>query len=380
MANELNGFIPTLYAALNIVSRELVGFIPSVARNLKADVVSIGQELLIPVARSRGTQDISPGNEPVGSGNDFDKVSVKITKQKSADPIIWDGDEENGVGEMLDPMQVDQAAEAMRTITNEIEDDLAQEAVGGAIGVGNVYGVAGTPPFNGSLADMAQVRKIMQDIGAPRSGRQFVANTTVGAQLLSLTQLTNVSKAGSDRELRQGEFNPLMGFTVWESGGFSPIEPGNGSGYLLNGAAAVGAKELIVDTGTGAFNMGAIITIGADPNQYVVAEDFPSGGTTLKIVGGLKVAAVDNAAIAVSTSILLPSMAFTRNAILLATRVPYIPRRGDKALDTTTITDPVSGLSFQVAIYPDYLQNRIEIRACWGVKSIKPKHSVCLFG
>jgi hypothetical protein len=275
-------------------------------------------------------------------------------------------------------MQVDQAAEAMRTITNEMEDDLATEAVMGAIGVGNVYGVAGTPPFNGSLADMAQVRKIMQDIGAPRSGRQFVANTVVGAQLLSLTQLTNVNKAGSDAELRRGEFNPLMGFTVWESGGFAPIEPGDGTGYLLNGAAAVGAKVLTVDTGTGAINKGAVITIGGE--KYVVAEDLPSGGTTLKIVGGLKAAAADNAAVAISSSVLLPSMAFTRNAILLATRVPYVPRRGDKALDITTITDPVSGLSFQVALYPDYMQNRIEIRACWGVKSIKPEHSVCLFG
>jgi hypothetical protein len=352
--------------------------IPAVARNSKADAVSIGQELLIPVARSRGTQDISPGNPPAGSGDDFDKVSVKITKQKSADPIVWDGDEEHGVGDMLNPMQVDQVAEAMRTITNEMEDDLATEAVRGAVRAGNVYGVAGSPPFNGSLADLAQVRKIMQDIGAPRSGRQFVANTLVGAQLLSLTQLTNVNKAGSDLELRRGEFNPLLGFTVWESGGLAPIEPGNGSGYLLNGAADAGAKSLTVDGGSGIINEGAVVAIGGE--NYVVAEDLPSGGTTLKIVGGLKTAAADNTAVAIASAILLPSMAFTRNAILLATRVPYVPRQGDQALDITTITDPISGLSFQVALYPDYMQNRIEIRACWGVKSIKPEHSVCLFG
>lgn len=36
MANTLNSLIPTLYESLDIVSRELVGFIPSVALDANA--------------------------------------------------------------------------------------------------------------------------------------------------------------------------------------------------------------------------------------------------------------------------------------------------------------------------------------------------------
>ena len=45
MANTLTSLIPDVYAALDVVSRELVGVIPSVARNASADRVAKGQTL-----------------------------------------------------------------------------------------------------------------------------------------------------------------------------------------------------------------------------------------------------------------------------------------------------------------------------------------------
>jgi hypothetical protein len=139
----------------------------------------------------------------------------------------------------------------------------------------------------------------------------------------------------------------------------------------------VGAKELVVDTGSGAINKGAIITIAGDTNKYIVAEDVASGGTLIKIAGGLKQAAADNAAITIGAAY-LPSVAFSRDGILLAVRQPYLPPGGDKAEDMTVIADPVSGLSFQVAVYKGYLENRIEIRSAWGVKSINSAHTCAI--
>ncbi|MGP2396750.1 P22 coat - protein 5 family protein, partial [Escherichia coli] len=48
--NTLTGLILTIYTALDIVSREQVGFIPAVAKNAKADAAAKDQTVTAPVA------------------------------------------------------------------------------------------------------------------------------------------------------------------------------------------------------------------------------------------------------------------------------------------------------------------------------------------
>jgi hypothetical protein len=382
MANNLTRLMPALFDALDTVSREAVGVIPAASRSAKADTVSIGQTLKVPVAKPRGTQDISPGKEPTGSGDDFDDVEVKIERMQAADPIWWNGDEESSQMQsgMLEAEKRDQITQAMRALANKIETDLALEGVIAGIGEGNVYGVAGTPPFSGSLSDMANVRRIMNEMGTPSTERQFVANSVAAANLLSLNNLTHAEKAGGDTELRTGIIRPIMGFNIWESGGLLPIAAGTANGYLVNGAAAVGAKQINIDSGSGIFKRGNIISFAGNAAKYVVAEDVPNGGTVLKIAGGLNSAVADNTAIALETVTYLPSLAFHRNALLLVCRPPKLPKDGDKALDVKNIVDPVSGLAFQAALYGDYMQNRLEIRSAWGWRAISPRHILTLFG
>jgi hypothetical protein len=73
-------------------------------------------------------------------------------------------------------------------------------------------------------------------------------------------------------------------------------------------------------------------------------------------------------------------MAFQRNAIALVTRAPALPIEGDMAVDRATITDPRSGLSFDVSMYPQYRQVRYEIALSWGFSVIKPAHCAVLMG
>jgi hypothetical protein len=73
-------------------------------------------------------------------------------------------------------------------------------------------------------------------------------------------------------------------------------------------------------------------------------------------------------------------MAFTQDAIVLATRMPAAPEGGDMATDVTQIQDPFSGLIFELAQYKQYLQNVIHVRIAWGVKAVKTQHMALLLG
>ena len=96
-------------------------------------------------------------------------------------------------------IQQDQIAQAFRVLVNEMENDVCDALAQGA---SRATGTAGTTPFASTLGDSAQVRKILDDNGAPGSGRSLVINTSAGAALRTLGQLTKANEAGTAMTLR----------------------------------------------------------------------------------------------------------------------------------------------------------------------------------
>jgi len=378
MANTLTNLVPDLYAALDVVSRELVGMIPAVTMDARVDRAAEGQNVRVPIVPTNTSSSITPAmGVPAAADQVIDNVSIVINKAKAV-PFSWEGNEQVGLnsGVGYGNIRVNQIAQAMRTLVNEIEADLC----GLQSTFSRAFGTAGTTPFAtaGDFTDATNTLKILKDNGAPVQDNHLVVNTTAGA--IFLGKQSNASVAFEPTIMNQGVFQTLSGMSVRESGQVVSFTKGTGASYLVNNGAgyAVGATSIAVDTGSGTVLAGDIVTFAGDTNQYVVATAL-SGGTLILAAPGLRKALADNAAMTVVNSS-ARNLAFNRSAIVLATRMPQRPQEGDMAIDVMTIQDPRSGLAFEVSIYPGYRKIRYEIALAWGVKNIKPEHTALLLG
>jgi len=376
MANTLSNLIPDVYAALDVVSRELVGAIPGVQRDASADRVESSQTLRIHKAPTNTSSTFTPGMAvPSAVDQTIANSSLTLSKNKYA-AFSWTGEEANAVdqGPGFLNIRQDQIAQAFRVLVNEMENDVCDAL---ALGASRAYGTAGTTPFASTLADAAQARKILDDNGAPTSGRSMVINTAAGAALRTLGQLTKANEAGGSMTLRDGELLNLHGFSVRESAQINNATAGTGASYLVNDASlSAGDTTIAVDGGSGTILAGDIVTIGN--HKYVVATALGGGSFTIN-APGLKEDIADNAAVTVNATS-ARNLAFSSDALLLATRLPIFPSEGDLAIDSEIITDPRTGISFDLRVYPGDGMVLYRIHALWGWVAKKPEHAAIVLG
>lgn len=372
MANTLTNLIPEFLRNLDVVSRELTGFIPGVLRDATADECAQNQTIRIPQTASVSTGSISPAmTVPEGTAQTVGNASVTLSNFKGVN-IPWDTEEINamnkGVGHSA--LVQSQIQQAFRSLSNEVEAAIADAA---QVASSRAYGTAGTTPFASTLGDSAQVRKILDDNGAPPSARSLVINTAAGAALRTLGQLTKANEAGNVMTLRDGELLNLHGFSVRESNEVNSHTAGTGASYQLNGALAVGDTTVTVDTGSGTILAGDVVTIGS--HKYVVATALSGGSFTIN-APGIRAVVADNTAITVNAAH-AANIAFSQDAILLIARPPV---GDDGAIERELITDPRTGLTFDMSVYAGFKKRMMSISLLYAVKVLKPAHVATLLG
>ncbi len=388
MANTLTGVIPTLYEAMNVVSREMTGFIPAVRRDTNVARAAVGQTVRSPIGVAGDLEDVVPGQLPAATGSTtVGYADVTISSSKAV-PILWNGEEQLGVGTTgtLNEILRDQFADAMRKLVNAIESDIWLAAYRAS---SRAYGTAGTAPFGtaGDLSDFAGVSRILDENGAPVVDRQLVlGHAAMGNLRGKQSGLFKVNEAGSSDMLRDGMTDRVQGFALRHSHPISVHTKGAASGALINNASgeAIGQTTLTLDTitvNTTGILAGDVVTFAADSaNKYVVNTGLVATSGDI-VIGkpGARVALPDNNAMTIGNNY-TPNVAFSRGAIVLATRAPALPSGGDSADDRTTITDPLTSMSFEVSIYRQYRQVKYEIASAWGVGVPNGAHIATLIG
>ena len=91
MANTLTDLIPDMYEALDVINRELTGFIPAVSRNSSVARAAKNQTVRVPVTGAETAADNTPGVTAPDTGDTtVENVEITISKSRHV-PVRWNG-------------------------------------------------------------------------------------------------------------------------------------------------------------------------------------------------------------------------------------------------------------------------------------------------
>jgi len=386
MANVLTDLAADIYKSADVVGRELTGLSSSVLINADgSERVAVGDTVRSHFTRQPSASvAVTPSMTiPQGTDQTVDNKTATISKSQAIQ-IPWTGEDMKSVnnGSGFDTIYGDQISQAMRTLSNEIEVDLATDIYQNA---SRAVGTAGTTPFASNFDLVAEGKQILVDNGCPQDQITMILNTNAGTKLKNLAQLQKANESNSDTLLRQGVLLDLQGVGIKESAGIQTHTKGTGASATTNNAGyAIGATVItLASAGTGTIVVGDVMTIAGDTNKYVIASgdtDVSDGGTITLAAPGLRVALTTSATAVTIEATGARNIMLRRSAAELIIRPPAMPEGGDAATDAMIVQDPFSGLVFEIRVYEGYKKKMFEVAAAWGYKTWKTEHVSIIHG
>ena len=384
---SLTGLTEILYAARDMVVAEPCGFSQGVMVNADVAAVSQGGTVTsIRTAQPTIETTYTPGMALPTAANITTDVENMTLDAVVVGKIPLQGEAflklANTVG--VEAAMQSLYAQTIRGMRNTIEEAIGIKAKNGA---SRATGTAGTTPFASNHNSINELRQILEDNGCPMSDGELslVISTTAGTKLRNLSQLTKANEAGADSPLRRGELLNISNFSIRTSAGIASHTKGTGASYLVDLAEgyAKGLTTIHVDTGTGTFVAGDVITVADDPaaGAYVIKTGFAGDGDGDIVLNhpGLRGAIVNNKAVTIGNNY-TANIGYHRSAIELAMRPLAQPPGGDAGEEIATLIDPVSGLVFSARLYKGDGMNIIRLMAAYGVKVWKPEYVATLLG
>jgi len=366
MANILTDLIPSLQATLQSVVRESTPINMVVDTSYGVEAAALGQTVTVVSSAAVTGVDNTPGATHPGVGDvAASGIEVGITKSR-----FWgfrlNGEEYKSMAQNGPRFQSEQVAEAIRTGINEVWEDIAALYGQGSL----AWGTPGSNPFASNADALWDVKTLLDNASAPASGRSVILDPTAYNNLGKLNLIQNVSSAGSTETLREGVISKLAGMPLGMATTMRTHTKGTGAGYLVNNVAGypIGAKAIVVDTGTGTIVAGDFVTFAGDTNKYIATG---LSGSTLTLNTGLKQAVADNTAITVGNSG-IRYLVGHKSAIAFGMRPPAQPPEGDAAADRVIIRDPLTGIAMSFAVYKQFGQVIYQAELAWGGKVVRP--------
>lgn len=271
---------------------------------------------------------------PIFTASDFDSTitvqdaafeGIDVTMDKLADVSV-----EITSKELALSME-DFVAQVMEPMAVALAEKINREGLELAKDVPYFTGTAGLTPDD--LDDFSDIRKGLNNNGAPLTNRRAVWDVDADANFTQLASLVKVAESGSMQALREGEVGRVFGMDNYYSQHIYEHTAGTAAGTTspkVNGVVAAGAYTMGIDAAamTGSLNKGDLMTIAG--NTYVVTEDTADASANAIAVVKFYPAApeggiADNAAITFVATDSVRNMGFHKNAFAFVTRALPLP-------------------------------------------------------
>lgn len=372
MANDLSKIIPKVLAQGLLALRENV-VMPAVVNSDYSDAAaSKGATIDVPIPSAIAAVPVVPApNAPTTADVSPTSVPIQLSEWYEAPFYLTDKDKMEAISGVL-PMQ---ASEAIKALANNVNSYIMSKYKG----VYNAVGTPGVSPLSADTTDATNARKVLSNNAVPLTDRRFVINPDAEANALNLRAFQDMSFSGSASEIRDGKINQKLGFAWFMDQQIPYHTKGTATGYLVNGTPAVGATSIPVDTGTGTFVIGDLITFAGDTQTYAVLANHAGGAGNLSITPGLKLAPADNAVISIKDSHVV-NLAFHRDAFAFATRPLEDEDQEGLGSRIQSAVDPVSGLALRLEVTREHKRQRWSFDILYGAELVRKELATRVFG
>lgn len=384
MTNSLSAVMPKILARGLLALREQAVMPRLVNSDYSTDAAEKGDTIDIPVPSVIAASDVAPSATLTDPADvTASKVSVSLSNWKKAGFHLSDKDLMNvESNNSFVPMQL---SEAVRALANEINTSIHQQYKG-------IYGVVGSDaavPFASTVGDAVNARKVLHQQRAPRENRRAVLNFDAEANMLALSQFSDVDKAGDLGPKIEGMIGRKYGFDWFADDGVlthtaGTLSANTAGDATINSSASVGATSLdIASTAGGTFVEGDIFTIAGDSQTYVVTAGVTIGSSsnaTVTIQPALQVAVSGTEILTIKDSHVV-NMAFHRDAFAFAAR-PLYDATMDIGLgnEIMMLQDPQTGMILRLELSRQNKRTVWELDALWGAKLVRPELACRIIG
>ena len=367
MSNTLTNYLPKwLATALPILRKNCV--MPRLVNNdFSMQPMAKGSQVDIPIPPTLSVSDVTPGVTPAASSDiSPTTVALSLSSWKYVKFGLTDKElTQINSGESFVPKALDAS---MKALAEKVNSDIfsAYTKVYGYVGT------AGTTPFASTVAAATDARKVLTNQLAPTTDRYLVLDPSAEANALNLSAFAAVQNSGDGNVVKEGLLGRKYGFDTYCDQQVPTHTTGAAAGYLVNNGAgyAAGISTLAIDTGTGAWVDGDIITFAGHSQTYVV--DGTSTTTSLVLKNALVAAVADNEVITKKASHVV-NLAFNKDAFAFAARPLSGVIDGFGSLIASFVMQDPSGIPVRIQVIREWMQTSIVLDILYGFQCIRPE-------